>query len=183
MSGFLIWILATVIGVLITYNNKKKKEAALRDRKAEEDTSTLRSTEQVSLAAKLAARLRSGLENKELETLLGHYEETNTKPCEAYVEETAEEFSPELGGYDTTTPEWVMQEEYTDQEEIENEGISALSDRLYNEREMTTTLHTQESTPVLFPDGRPFDLRTAMVYDILLHRRGQEFLRARRLVH
>lgn len=176
--GVLVWIVAIVLWIVSSYNKAKQKRARARKRlqEAERNASPhLDMREELLRKAKEQGGLLDGflgstslaefVRRNELEELLSNVE--NPAPVQE-TEVAHSEPSPEEEGSFRTF-----------YEEAAGEGIAAtvVTEPPSSEKPMGAA--TVKPQSFRFPDGEPFDLRMAMLYDVVLHRRTTGFFARR----
>lgn len=173
MSSFIIWLLVSVIGAVISILSKKKQ------REAKAQAARKRSTEPVEERWD-GHEFVVAVEQPESEPAVQEWRET-TEDHGLGIEET----NPDLeGNYRRLYAEAEHEGElYQTNSFAAEEGASAISEAALRAArlEELRSHHQANVAPMLLPDGSRFNLQTAMIYDVILHRRTQGLMRLRRL--
>ena len=157
----LVWIIVVTILLVRSYNKSRKKKAERVAMQQQADEKTHEAIVEDELIEKETTVVQV---SREEET---HSPDTQEEWLR-FIEKKLRKSSPDEMGGEQPTPE---QEGCfrTVYQAAEAEGVSAFSE------EITENRKSQLSTPAVqslrLPDGQLFDLRTAMIYDVLLHRR------------
>lgn len=172
-SSFIIWLLVSVIGAVISILSKKKQ------REAKAQAARKRSTEPVEERWD-GHEFVVAAEQPESEPAVQEWRET-TEDHGLGIEET----NPDLeGNYRRFYAEAEHEGElYQTNSFATEEGTSAISEAALRATrlEELRSHHQANVAPMLLPDGSRFNLQTAMIYDVILHRRTQGLMRLRRL--
>ena len=172
-SSFIIWLLVSVIGAVISILSKKKQ------REAKAQAARKRSTEPVEERWD-GHEFVVAAEQPESELAVQEWRET-TEDHGLGIEET----NPDLeGNYRRLYAEAEHEGElYQTNSFATEEGTSAISEAALRATrlEELRSHHQANVAPMLLPDGSRFNLQTAMIYDVILHRRTQGLMRLRRL--
>ena len=172
-SSFIIWLLVSVIGAVISILSKKKQ------REAKAQAARKRSTESVEERWD-GHEFVVAAEQPESELAVQEWRET-TEDHGLGIEET----NPDLeGNYRRFYAEAEHEGElYQTNSFAAEEGTSAISEAALRATrlEELRSHHQANVAPMLLPDGSRFNLQTAMIYDVILHRRTQGLMRLRRL--
>ena len=172
-SSFIIWLLVSVIGAVISILGKKKQ------REAKAQAARKRSTEPVEERWD-GHEFVVAAEQPESEPAVQEWRET-TEDRGLGIEET----NPDLeGNYRRLYAEAEHEGElYQTNSFAAEEGTSAISEAALRAArlEELRSHHQANVAPMLLPDGSRFNLQTAMIYDVILHRRTQGLMRLRRL--
>lgn len=172
-SSFIIWLLVSVIGAVISILSKKKQ------REAKAQAARKRSTEPVEERWD-GHEFVVAAEQPESELAVQEWRET-TEDHGLGIEET----NPDLeGNYRRFYAEAEHEGElYQTNSFATEEGTSAISEAALRAArlEELRSHHQANVAPMLLPDGSRFNLQTAMIYDVILHRRTQGLMRLRRL--
>ena len=172
-SSFIIWLLVSVIGAVISILSKKKQ------REAKAQAARKRSTESVEERWD-GHEFVVAAEQPESEPAVQEWRET-TEDHGLGIEET----NPDLeGNYRRLYAEAEHEGElYQTNSFATEEGTSAISEAALRAArlEELRSHHQANVAPMLLPDGSRFNLQTAMIYDVILHRRTQGLMRLRRL--
>lgn len=172
-SSFIIWLLVSVIGAVISILSKKKQ------REAKAQAARKRSTEPVEERWD-GHEFVVAAEQPESELAVQEWRET-TEDHGLGIEET----NPDLeGNYRRFYAEAEHEGElYQTNSFATEEGTSAISEAALRATrlEELRSHHQANVAPMLLPDGSRFNLQTAMIYDVILHRRTQGLMRLRRL--
>ena len=171
-SSFIIWLLVSVIGAVISILSKKKQ------REAKAQAARKRSTEPVEERWD-GHEFVVAAEQPESELAVQEWRET-TEDHGLGIEET----NPDLeGNYRRLYAEAEHEGElYQTNSFATEEGTSAISEAaLRATRLEELRSHHQANVAPMLLDGSRFNLQTAMIYDVILHRRTQGLMRLRRL--
>ena len=172
-SSFIIWLLVSVIGAVISILSKKKQ------REAKAQAARKRSTEPVEERWD-GHEFVVAAEQPGSELAVQEWRET-TEDHGLGIEET----NPDLeGNYRRLYAEAEHEGElYQTNSFATEEGTSAISEAALRATrlEELRSHHQANVAPMLLPDGSRFNLQTAMIYDVILHRRTQGLMRLRRL--
>lgn len=172
-SSFIIWLLVSVIGAVISILSKKKQ------REAKAQAARKRSTEPVEERWD-GHEFVVAAEQPESELAVQEWRET-TEDHGLGIEET----NPDLeGNYRRLYADAEHEGElYQTNSFATEEGTSAISEAALRATrlEELRSHHQANVAPMLLPDGSRFNLQTAMIYDVILHRRTQGLMRLRRL--
>lgn len=172
-SSFIIWLLVSVIGAVISILSKKKQ------REAKAQAARKRSTEPVEERWD-GHEFVVAAEQPESASTVQEWRET-TEDHGLGIEET----NPDLeGNYRRLYAEAEHEGElYQTNSFAAEEGTSAISEAALRATrlEELRSHHQANVAPMLLPDGSRFNLQTAMIYDVILHRRTQGLMRLRRL--
>ena len=172
-SSFIIWLLVSVIGAVISILSKKKQ------REAKAQAARKRSTEPVEERWD-GHEFVVAAEQPESELAVQEWRET-TEDHGLGIEET----NPDLeGNYRRLYAEAEHEGElYQTNSFATEEGTSAISEAALRATrlEELRSHHQANVAPMRLPDGSRFNLQTAMIYDVILHRRTQGLMRLRRL--
>jgi len=177
-SSFIIWLLVSVIGAVISILSKKKQ------REAKAQAARKRSTEPVE-------------ERWDGHEFVVAAEQPESELAVQEWRETTEEYASEAEDTDDALLEPVLEgnyrrfyaeaehegELYQTNSFATEEGTSAISEAALRATrlEELRSHHQANVAPMLLPDGSRFNLQTAMIYDVILHRRTQGLMRLRRL--
>ena len=172
-SSFIIWLLVSVIGAVISILSKKKQ------RQAKAQAARKRSTEPVEERWD-GHEFVVAAEQPESASTVQEWRAT-TEDHGLGIEET----NPDLeGNYRRLYAEAEHEGElYQTNSFATEEGTSAISEAALRATrlEELRSHHQANVAPMLLPDGSRFNLQTAMIYDVILHRRTQGLMRLRRL--
>ena len=172
-SSFIIWLLVSVIGAVISILSKKKQ------REAKAQAARKRSTEPVEERWD-GHEFVVAAEQPESASIVQEWRAT-TEDHGLGIEET----NPDLeGNYRRLYAEAEHEGElYQTNSFATEEGTSAISEAALRATrlEELRSHHQANVAPMLLPDGSRFNLQTAMIYDVILHRRTQGLMRLRRL--
>lgn len=172
-SSFIIWLLVSVIGAVISILSKKKQ------REAKAQAARKRSTEPVEERWD-GHEFVVAAEQPESASTVQEWRAT-TEDHGLGIEET----NPDLeGNYRRLYAEAEHEGElYQTNSFATEEGTSAISEAALRATrlEELRSHHQANVAPMLLPDGSRFNLQTAMIYDVILHRRTQGLMRLRRL--
>ena len=162
----LVWIIVVTILLVRSYNKSRKKKAERVAMQQQADEKTHEAIVEDEL-------IEDELIEKETTVVqVSREEETHSPDTQEewlhFIEKKLGKSSLDEMGGEQPTPE---QEGCfrTVYQAAEAEGVSAISEETIEERE--SLLATPTVQPLRLPDGQLFDLRTAMIYDVLLHRR------------
>ena len=183
-SSFIIWLLVSIIGVVISIVNKKKQREA-KARTVHKDTTETAAKDQWDgrefVAATAQPEPQSDVQEwravaeEDVEYGLGG-EETDDLLLEPALEGNYRRF------YAEAEHEGEL---YQTNSFATEEGQSAISEAALRAAKMEELRSHQQTNiaPILLPDGSRFNLQTAMIYDVILHRRMQGLMRLRHIPH
>lgn len=184
-SSFIIWLVVSILGIVLSIVNKKKQREA-KARTVHKDTTETAAKEQWDgrefVAATAQPEPQSDVQEwravaeEDVEYGLGGGE-TDDLLLEPALEGNYRRFYAEA--------EREGELYYPTNSFADEEGKSAISRealRAAGIEEHHT--HQQADVPPFFlPDGSRFNLQTAMIYDVILHRRMQGLMRLRHIPH
>ena len=175
-TSVIVWLLVIVVGSLVSFANKQMQKAA---KAARTDRSS-------GLAASQAqCDVREFVESNTNDIgIEGTAQAVQSDAALRYTSEDGASLSPEDEGlyrrfYAEAEAEGRLASGYTFAVEEGTSSISASALRasgLYNADERAK----KSSQPFLLPNGTPFNLATAMYYDLIFHRRSEGLLGQRR---
>jgi len=172
-TSFLIWILVSIIGVVISLANKQKQKAA-KAQTARRDSVV--EAEEVWDGREFVTPITDANAHESGEQTDGAEQ---TLP---YSFEDEEMLTPEMeGNYHRSYTEAEDEGELavSSYSFAEQEGVSSISEETLRAMTMKDVRSQAAFTSSLLPNGQPFNLQTAMYYDVILHRRTHGFLQPR----
>ena len=181
-SSFIIWLVVSILGIVLSIVNKKKQ------REAKAQAVRKHSTEPVEERWD-GHEFVVAAEQPQSEPVVQEWRGDATEEYASEAEDTDDALlEPVLeGNYRRFYAEAEREGElyYPTNSFADEEGKSAISRealRAAGIEEHHT--HQQADVPPFFlPDGSRFNLQTAMIYDVILHRRMQELMRLRHIPH
>lgn len=181
-SSFIIWLLVSIIGVVISIVNKKKQ------REAKAQAVRKHSTEPVEERWD-GHEFVVAAEQPQSEPVVQEWRGDATEEYASEAEDTDDALlEPVLeGNYRRFYAEAEREGElyYPTNSFATEEGQSAISEAALRAAKMEELRSHQQTNiaPILLPDGSRFNLQTAMIYDVILHRRMQGLMRLRHIPH